>query len=230
VIDAEVRADVEVAGVLGRTSAIAAGVLDGVTWVAHTLPHQAVELHPAWAKEPLLTQGVRSSLRIGRADLLDTAQSCRQGGTWLPLLVAVNAWGYGISGYGAWRTSRIAGLPDAEVRLAAAVATLDADGPVEAYYLLNNDGYLHGWGPAFFTRFLHLADRRADQPGAECALVLDTPLADAVNALVPGSDLGHADWGTAEYAFHLALLHRIAGDVGVNVSVVQDTLYDKFQD
>ncbi|UDY22476.1 hypothetical protein [Nocardioides sp. Kera G14] len=221
-IDNEVLTDVRIAAELARTTVLAGGVLDGLAWTVD--PSAGVELHPSWRAEPRLPGHVRTTLSISRSDLASVAADCRHSGAWIPLLVAVNAWSYGASGYGAWRTARTAALPDAEIRLSAAVATLDVHGPVEAYYQLNNEGHLHGWGPSYFTRFLHAADQR--EHGR--AIAIDASLADAVNALVPGSDLGPADWGTAEYAFHLGLVHRIAGEAGVDAAVVEAVLGAKF--
>ncbi|GAA1961255.1 hypothetical protein GCM10009798_21280 [Nocardioides panacihumi] len=221
-IDDEVQADVRAAQALAASTDIGGGALDAVTWTAD--PERAVALHPSWLTEPLLPERVRHELRIGRSDLLAVATECRATGRWAPLLVCVNAWGLAESGYGAWRTRRMLELPDLEPRLAAAVATLDDHGPIEAYYLLNNDGHLHGWGPALFTRFLEVVDGR--EPGR--ALGLDPTLAGAVNGIVPGIDLEAADWGTAEYAFYLALLHRIADEVGVAPVSVEAALAAKF--
>jgi hypothetical protein len=221
-IDDEVRADVRAALDLAASVVIDRGVLDGVTWSRDD--ERAVDLHPAWRGEELLPGHVRDTLRIGRADLRDLAGECRETGRWSSLVAAANAWGYGRSGYGAWRTRRILALPEAEARLAAAVATLDVEGPVEAYYRLNNEGHLHGWAPALFTRFLDAADLRS----AGRALGLDPALADAVNTLVAGSDLAPADWGTAEYAFYLGLMHRIAAEVGLAPTVVETSLAAKF--
>lgn len=223
-IDDEVRADVRAALELAATAPIDGGVLDGVTWTGDD--ERAVDLHPAWRREPLLPEHLRDALRIGRSDLLAAASACREAAVWSPLLACVNAWGYARSGYGAWRTRRILDLPDVGARLAAAVATLEAEGPLEAYYRLNNDGHLHGWGPALFTRFLDVADRSETTR----ALGLEPALAAAVNALVPGSDLGAADWGTAEYAFYLGLVHRIADEVGVSPTAVEAALAAKFAD
>jgi hypothetical protein len=224
VIDDEVKADVTAAQDLAATTQIDGGALDGVDWSADE--ERPVALHPDWAEVALLPEHVRSSLRIGRSDLLALAADCRSTHVWAPLLAGVNASGFGSSGYGPWRTRRVLVAPDLELRLHAAVVTLDVAGPVEAYYRLNNDGHLHGWGPALFTRFLDVVDERSDGR----ALALDQTLARAVNSLVPGSDLGAADWGTAEYAFHLALLHRIAAEVDVRPTVVEAALAQKFAD
>lgn len=221
-IDDEVEADVRAALELAETTQIEGGALDGVTWTVDA--ERVVSLDPAWADETLLPADVRKTLRIGRPDLLSVAAECRDLHRWSPLLAAVNAWCFGPSGEGPWRTRRILDLADVEARLEAAVVSLDGDGPVEAYYRLNNEGHVHGWGPALFTRFLDAADRRED----ERALGLDQVLARAVNGLVADCDLGPADWATSEYAFFLALLHRIAREAGVPATVVEAALAAKF--
>jgi hypothetical protein len=223
-IDPAVRADVRAALELAATTPIRGGALDGVTWTADE--ERAVPLHGGWSAEDLLPGPVRASLLIGRSDLLAAAARCRGSGRWAPLLVAANAWCYGPSPDGPGRTRRLLARPDLEARLATAVATLDTLGPIEAYHRLLNDGHVHGWGPALFTRFLDAADRRE----SEHALALDATLARAVNGLVPGSDLAVADWGTAEYAFHLGLLHRVAAEVGVAPTAVEAALTAKFAD
>lgn len=223
-IDVDVRAEVRAARELAAAAVIDVALLDGVTWTAD--PERAVPLHPAWRAEPTLPEQVRETLRLRRSDLLAVAARCRERGEWAPLLAAANAWACGGSGHGRVRTRRMLGLVDLEPSLRAAIATLDADGPVHAYFLLNNEGHLHGWGPALFTRFLASADRRM----AGRALGLDPVLARAVTALVAGSELGAADWSTAEYAYYLGLLHRIADQVGVSASVVEAVLAAKFAD
>jgi hypothetical protein len=220
--DDQVRADVRAAQALAASTHLDGGALDGVGWTADT--ERPVALHPSWRAVEQLPERVRADLRIGRSDLLAAAAECRTTGGWAVLLAGVNAWAHGPSPYGAGRTLRTLDLPDVGDRLAAAVGTLDDDGPVEAYYLLNNDGHVHGWGPVTFSRFLDVADRRE----AGRALGLDPALAAAVNALVPGSDLGVGDWATAEYAFYLGLLHRIAAEAGVPAPQVEAALAAKF--
>jgi hypothetical protein len=224
VIDDDVQAEVRAALDLAGSTAIDGGALDGVSWAADA--DRVVQLHPAWRAVEILPEHVRDGLRIGRLDLVAGAFACRATGTWGPLLACVNAWCYGGSEHGVERTSRILALPHTEARLEGAVATLDADGAVEAYYLLSSTGHVHGWGPALFTRFLDAADRRE----SDRALGLDPALAGAVNGLVPGSDLGPADWSTAEYAFYLGLLHRVATEVGAAPVAVEAALAAKFAD
>ncbi|MDH2416688.1 hypothetical protein [Nocardioides sp. CER19] len=223
-IDDDVRADVRAAEDLAGSTPIDGGALNGVAWTGDA--DRVVWLHPAWQTVEILPEHVRDALRIGRLDLVAVAFACRATGTWRPLLAGVNAWCYGGSEHGVERTRRVLALADLETRLEAAVAVLDADGPVEAYYLLSNEGHVHGWGPALFTRFLDAADRR--ESGR--ALGLDPALAGAVNGLVPGSDLAAADWGTAEYAFYLGLLHRVAAEAGVSPTSVEAALAAKFAD
>lgn len=219
-IDDEVLADIAAA-----EAEAAACELDGVTLASLSWgdePGGSVALHASWRAEDRLPDNVRSSLRIGRGDLARVTAECRAAGTWLPLLVATSAWGLGDSGFGVWRTQRVAAIADAEVRLQAAVATLDADGPVAAYYHLNNDGHLHGWGPALFTRFLASLDPRA--------LTLDVAQATALNHIVPAELAIEAnDWGTAEYAFYLAVIRRVAGVQLVSPRWVEATLAERFR-
>lgn len=226
-IDDEVLADVTAARAHARACELRPGVLDTMAWQPR---EGSVELHPAWHSEPLLDYEAREALRITRSALSATALRCRAEGRWAPLVVVANAWGYGRSAHGAWRTRRILSLPDVEDQLAAAVATLDDRGAVAAYYRLNNHGHLHGWGPALFTVFLELADARTpgtvDEPRA---LALEAATASAVNALVPGSALGAADWGTAEYALYLTLLHRIAAEMTGDPVAVRAALAAAFR-
>ena len=221
-IDHEVLADVRAAVDLAACTDIDGGALDGVGWTADT--ERGVDLHAVWRSVDELPERLSDPLRVGRSDLLAAAGECRATGRWAPLLASVNAWVHGASEDGARRTRRILDQPDLESRLAAAVATLDGAGPVEAYYLLNNRGHLHGWGPVLFSRFLDAVDRR--ESGR--ALGLDASLARAVNGLVPGSDLGTADWATAEYAFYLGLVDRIAAEAGVGPTQVEAALAAKF--
>lgn len=202
-LDADVQADV-----WDALDKAAASPIDEAPIGAHGWddPLHQVSLAADWRLEPRLPYAVRESLRIGPADLFELAEACRAEDTWLPLLVSVNAWSYGESGYGHWRTRRSAQVADVETRLRAAAITLRVDGPVDAYYLLNNDGYIQGWGPALFTRFLFFADQRAE----DRAVILDSTVAEGINRLVPGAQLPATDWSTAEYAFCHALLNRLA--------------------
>lgn len=218
-IDDEVLADIATAEAEAAVCELDGPTLASLSWGDE--PGGSVRLHESWRAEERLPEHVRTDLRIGRGDLARITAECRAAGEWLPLMIATSAWGLGDSGFGLWRTKRVAALPDVEVRLRAAVATLDADGPVAAYYHLNNDGYLHGWGPALFTRFLACLDPRA--------LPLDVAQAAALNHLVPDDlQIEANDWGTAEYAFYLAVINRIARLQLVSPRWVEATLADRF--
>lgn len=218
-IDDEVLADIAAAEAEAAACELDGATLASLSWGDE--PGGAVALHVSWQAEDRLPEHVRSGLRISRGDLARVTAQCRAAGAWLPLLVATSAWGLGDSGFGLWRTQRVAAIADAEIRLQAAVATLDAEGPVAAYYHLNNDGHLHGWGPALFTRFLSCVDPRA--------LTLDVPQAAALNHVVPAELAIEAnDWGTAEYAFYLAVINRIAGLQLVSARWVEATLAERF--
>ena len=227
-IDDEVREEVDLALRRAEAVELEGGVLDGLAWPDGD--GEAVPLEESWRTEPRLPLAVRDSGRIRPADVRAVAADCRERGEWTPLLVAVNAWAYGSAGWGHWRTRRLVSLPDREARLQAAVATLDDagrdGGPVGAYYVLNNEGGLHGWGPPYFTRFLAFAGRAGD-PEAVC---LDATLARAVNSLVPGSHLPAGEWSTGEYAYHLGILYRMGDVVGRTPAVVAEGLRAKFRD
>lgn len=219
-IDDEVLADIAAAEAEAAACELDGAILASLSWGDE--PGGSVALHESWRAEERLPEHVRTHLRVGRGDLARVTAECRAEGAWLPLLIATSAWGLGDSGFGLWRTKRVASIADAEVRLRAAVATLDADGPVAAYYHLNNDGHLHGWGPTLFTRFLACLDPRA--------LTLDVPQAAALNHVVP-ADLGIEanDWGTAEYAFYLAVINRVAEMQLVSPRWVEATLAARFR-
>jgi len=218
VVDTKVGREVRAAIDAARSCALDARSLEQIDWEA--APSTATALHPAWDAEAALPAAVRERLGVSREDLDEAAAHARAGGPWLTVMAAANALGYASSSHGAWRTARIAALPEVERRLADAVATLDAEGPVAAYYLLANEGHLHGWGPAYFTRFLAAADGRGD----DRAVILTPEIALGVNRLLVVDEIAAADWPTVDYAFHHALLHRIATDVGSPVAMVENLL------
>lgn len=190
--------DLELVARLQRELSAAVGHDDG-----------AVRLSDHWRFEPRLRPDLRAGQQVSPADLVDIAGQCRRERRWVPLMVAANAWGYGPAAFGHWRTQRITALPEAGLLLQAAVAVLDAHGPVAAYAYLHDEGHVHGWGPALFTRFLRFADVTGS------AVVIDHATAAGVNALQDDVELGAGEWSTAEYAFHHALLHRLQLQQGV---------------
>ncbi|MEV1142732.1 hypothetical protein [Micromonospora sp. NPDC049799] len=148
----------------------------------------AIDVVPArWARFaeylPFETDG-QACMPLSRRAVTDVARECRGSGAWLPLLVTSFAWGWGKRGFGPARLSWILngrgplpGLSPGEIdnRLAAAVQVLDDQGGRDAYQLLLERKRIPGFGPAFFTKFLHFAIRTDDE---RClAPILDKRLA-----------------------------------------------------
>lgn len=144
-------------------------------------------------------------------------------------LYMVSAWGYGTAGYGHARTKRLAmsdGFLDAARAAIEIIQTEDANAPVAAYYILNNSSekHVHGWGPAFFTKFLSFADP-ANQVDSSMrrspALILDRWTAQAADSSLP-VDYRHrvsrrrplgmyssSGWTTTQYAYYLAYVDAL---------------------
>lgn len=97
--------------------------------------------------------------------------------------VVAMMWGYGTSNVGPYRTARVLtggnAAPDAPVsaeviaRLTKAVDVARHDGAVEGYRYLNNDGAIHGLGPAFFTKWLYFITTRGEPHSPTAAPILD---------------------------------------------------------
>lgn len=120
------------------------------------------------------------------------------------------------------RTRRVLAVPDLEARLEVALHILVEQGPVVAYYALNDVSVakIPGLGPAFFTKALYFADP------THLALILDAVLAAAVNQLVPGGPrLRSAGWSTPRYAYYLALLNRVAAAADVPADRIEASLF-----
>lgn len=98
--------------------------------------------------------------------------------------VASMVWGFGDTGYGAFRVNRIlASDPYAAGKLYKVAQVLADAGPVEGYQVMANEQRLKWLGPAFGTKYLHFCSS-ADDP----ALVLDDLVASAVSGNVCAFD------------------------------------------
>ncbi|HEY4099049.1 MAG TPA: hypothetical protein VGM33_26215 [Baekduia sp.] len=84
-------------------------------------------------------------------------------GELLGAFVVSQVWGYGRSGYGPFRVRRILDQPEADLHVRASYDELCDDGPVAGFAAFSGEHRLRGLGPAFFTKFMYLADpsRRA---------------------------------------------------------------------
>lgn len=156
---------------------------------------------------------------VSRADLT------RSGGALTPdssdedlraFLLLVNAWGFGTSGFGPWRTQRVLAserfLPSARRTLEILHAG-NPDAAVRAYFYLNNksQGKVPWWGPAFFTKFLAFADpaNSTDSTKRQGALILDRWMAKAVRDIAEHNDFPDWGWTTPQYAYYLTLMARL---------------------
>ncbi|GAB2622895.1 hypothetical protein [Pseudactinotalea suaedae] len=134
----------------------------------------------------------------------------------LSAFIPVMIWG-GPGGYGASRTrSILTGRrskaqvtapvdPTVADRLEAAVIKLRRDGPVQAFFLLNNQGripYLRG---AFFTKWLYFASAANSLDGEGVAPILDKRVRDWIRNNTDGRpDL--SPYNTTDYEAYIELL------------------------
>jgi hypothetical protein len=203
-------------------------VLDSLAWKRgggdeHEFDRH-VPLGRAWLDDDRLDRDVRRRGYLSRRDVFRLVGDLLS--DWERVLVVVNAWGYGKrASYGPYRTAVV--LAQSE-RFAAASSEahrlLRAKGVEEAFYFLNNDGHVPGWGPAFFTKFLYFVG----EPQTTQALILDARLAEAVHRIVPGSSFRSAGWTTPQYAFYVALMQRIAAMFEVTPDEAEATLFAHF--
>lgn len=136
---------------------------------------------------------------IGRDDVRKLAQLASAGEREaLDAFVASMVWGFGRTGYGAYRTNRILAVnPDAGRHLHAVALSLRSRGPVEGYRALANEHRLKWLGPAFGTKYLHFCS-----PPDAAALVLDTLVATWLNDHC-GTRLVPTRWSTQRYEQYL---------------------------
>lgn len=171
---------------------------------------------------------------VTRHALFQLADECNKRGDWRPLMMASFIWGTGDVGYGPWRLQQILGsADDLDDTLAQAVERLATNGPLSAYAFLRGqrdepwatgDGVrrVAGWGPAFFTKFLHFAGQSV-APANALPLILDARVARTLRSLALGvnaqigvdeeyvGELAHwawpsGGWWTGRYKAYLAFV------------------------
>lgn len=150
----------------------------------------------AWDKPPGLPDGVPRTGCISRGDVFGIGHQVRAGvRTATDLLTASFIWGWGTAGYGPHRLRDIRAAagdllePSLQGALDAMAEDPASPDPIAGYACLYG-GYdyqdraapgqppwsrLHGFGPAFFTKFLYFS--------TPSALILDNRLANAVHRL-----------------------------------------------
>ena len=190
-----------------------------------------------------LPEAVFGRERISRGDVFEIASQVRNGDRCAAdLLTASFIWGMGRAGYGPRRYNAICAIAGDHLEQKLR-RVLDATGddsdyfdPVAGYALLyggDDDKHraapqdqrwsrLHGYGPAFFTKFLYFST-----PGA---LILDARMARAVlklsgmNHLInPGG--GVPAWTSYRYSLYLHWMNQAAHAVSVSADLLEATLF-----
>lgn len=197
----------------------------------------------AWDEPPGLPDCVPRTGCISRGDVLDIGQQVRaRARPATDLLAASFTWGWGTAGYGPRRLREIraaAGdrLEPSLQNALDAVGKDPASPDLIAAYACLYGGYdyqnraasgeepwsrLHGFGPAFFTKFLYFST-----PGA---LILDNRLANAVHRLsrLPNLVTGEGQsltWTPYRYSVYLHWMTQTAETVGVAPDLLELTLF-----
>ncbi|WP_408993448.1 hypothetical protein [Streptomyces sp. 1268] len=135
------------------------------------------------------------SASVSRAEVVAAVRAAEQSESWAEAFVATQVWGYGVTGYGPYRTRQVLAQPGAEAVLAEAVSLLVDEGAVVAYEVLNT---LDGLGPAFLTKFLYFAGQALPDVEGPRPLILDSVLAGVLrrHATKVGRAVGY-EWSEA---------------------------------
>jgi hypothetical protein len=157
----------------------------------------------------------RATVRTACANANERPENARRA------FVAVMAWGYGMVGYGPYRTRRVLAVPNSASRLAEAAEILLQDGATAAYGSMAGRCRLRGLGPAFGTKYLHFCSQR---DVAEGALILDRLvsgwLSERVNRVFVSGR-----WSIRSYAAYLDAMQGWAHDVQVTPEVLEELIF-----
>ncbi|MFC9059661.1 hypothetical protein ACFTXB_16635 [Streptomyces sp. NPDC057074] len=163
---------------------------------AHTIPYlprhwMAVDPWP----HDFADRAAIASASVSRADVVITARSTTGSQSWAEAFVATQVWGYGPTGYGAFRTSQVLAQSGVEEAFAEAIAQLTEVGASAAYDRLR---VVCGLGPAFLTKFLYFAGQALPEVKGLRPLVLDRVLAGVLrrHATKVGMEAG-CEWAPA---------------------------------
>lgn len=137
--------------------------------------------------------------------------------------VVVMTWGFGLVGYGPWRTRRILdGTQDSAARLCATAQALRTSGPLAAYAELAGQSRLAWLGPAFGTKYLYFCSPTNQLP---VALILDRLVADWLQTNT-GVDLDPVPWSPATYGHYLMLIENWATRLGVPADALECCIFE----
>lgn len=141
--------------------------------------------------------------------------------------LAAMIWGYGRTGYGAWRTNKVLTTTENSDGLLREVAeVLETEGALAAYRLLGNSKRLKWLGPAFGTKYLYFCP----QAEGNCrALILDRLVAGWLRDRT-GLEFQPVRWSTATYESYLRTMHSWANDLGVPSDVIEEAIFVAVRD
>lgn len=202
----------------------------------------------AWKGSPGLPDSLLRTERISRGDVIDIGEAVRAGALCATDLFAASfVWGWGSTGFGPrrYRDIRARAGEQLEPSLQRALAQMDKDSglpdPIAGYAQLYGGcdyesraapgqepwSRLHGFGPAFFTKFLYFST-----PGA---LILDNRLANAVHSLsglpylITAKGRSYA-WTPYRYAVYLHWMRQTARAVDAEPQALELTLFSPPKD
>ncbi|MFI1213606.1 hypothetical protein ACH4UV_39310 [Streptomyces sp. NPDC020802] len=177
----------------------------------------------------LSDRSAAGSATVSRADVVATARAALQHGTWGEVFVATQVWGYGVTGYGPYRTGQVVAHPGAEDALTEVVSLLVDKGAIAAYERLNT---LNGLGPAFLTKFLYFVGLALPEAQGLRPLILDSALAGVLrqHAMKLGRAAGYewseaiatriwrsGDWTSHRYDVYLRWMHAVSDQLAATL-------------
>jgi len=131
-------------------------------------------------------------------------------------------WGYGPTGYGPWRTSRVLNENhDAAQRLLRTANAESMENEERSYIHLAKESRLTFLGPAFGTKYLYFISKR---PPIELPLILDAVVSRALLELA-GVAISAKTWNPSAYQNYLALLRGWAAEISVSPPDVERVLF-----
>ncbi len=153
------------------------------------------------------------------------------------LFLAAMLWGFGTTGYGAYRTDAMLSTPDATEQIDTTFDLVAHGNIYRAYKALN----LNKCGPSFKSKFLYAAGLALDSK--PLPLVLDSVVANALHKLMSAAGIDHTEYlsltwdsyGTscsvqeypAGYERYVALLNDWANQLGVRPDDIEFYLFSR---
>ena len=141
----------------------------------------------------------------------------------ISLFVGTMLWGYGTTGYGAWRTNKMLKTPDANRTIMCAWDLVNQSRVLEAYHVFDLDRC----GPAFFTKFFYFAGRGGGV--TKYPLILDSIVYETLKLhLRTGVDkyVKRSTWWWPEgYLRYTQDMHSWASDLGVAADQIELYLF-----